>query len=693
MQRPSILAVIFLSVIGSHGVLAQIDPPPRFLYADDVASTGGRFGDLAGYAPTNLMNDGFTNPDDTIDTTSTYTAVNNNYATSNQTTGNFNLTFEFPSPVEVDGMHVWNFIYRTSGGAGSGAGGVNNFTLTFYNGPGATGTPIGSVFSGSLAQAAFGGQASAESVYFANPYPNVRSVVMHVISNHGASFTGMSELAFNGGSAVVSPKIDSFTASAPFIQRPDTPTLHWSVSGDISSLSISPDVGDVTALTTGGSGNIAVSPLGEQVYTLTLNGSIQQQVSVVGLPTKEKLHLYLFIGQSNMQGAGGGFNATLDAPHPRVLKFGSRNGMEKQFVTGSHNLTQLGTTNNGVGMGVEFGKTILAAHDDPEVVVVVINHAIGSSAIQWWAPGVIDNKQVNPLTGQNHYLYDEAVQRVEDASEYGVLKGVLWHQGEYNANNNTNPDSDPAGYAARLQALVDNLRQSFSNPSLPFICGKFVPSSWVDAQGQTQTFTGLPHRATVEAAIADLPNHRTNTFCVDNNGLRGNDSDRIHFDAFSQRLLGQRYAAAVIDLRSDPYRHHIAGYYTPQEMQDPLLTDPGADNDHDGHSNYLEYAFLTNPAESEAVIAYRQTTVAVEGEGNFPAISFRQRLDTEAPDYLVEVSENLATWRSNGDGGPAVTASVGLPVANGDGTSTATVRHLAPLASTPLFFRVRVQDP
>jgi hypothetical protein len=518
---------------------------------------------------------------------------------------------------------------------------------------------------------------------------------MRVLSNFGpTSFTGMNELAFDGQTGAAGPAINSFTASAPFVQRPATPTLNWSVSGTVGSLVITPGIGDVTALTTGGNGSIPVSPLGEQTYTLTLNGSIQKTVSVIGLPPKQKLHLYLLIGQSNMQGAGAPYSASLDAPDPRVIKFGSRNGMEPVWVKGGHNLTALETNNNGTGMGIEFGKAILAAQSDPEVVVGIVNHAIGSSAIQWWAPGVINNKQVNPVTGQNYKLYDEAVQRVAAASSHGVLKGVLWHQGEYNCGTNTDPDSDPAGYAARLQALVSNLRASFSNPSLPFVCGKFVPATWTYADGSPGAFTGLPFRATVEAALADLPNRRSNTFCVDNNGLRGRSDQLIHFDAYSQRLLGQRYAAAINGFHSDPHLLYLGGFFTPGQLAQPQFTDPNGDIDGDGLASLLEFAFLTDPSKPQAGSPVTLSTVSIPGEGDFPALTFRRRIDTEAPDYTVEVSDNLALWTSNTGGQPPVTVPVGAPTVHGDGTETITVRHVLPAGASPKrFLRVKVSLP
>lgn len=685
--------------IDSFGVISGlqiVERTSQFFYAGGVASTGGQFS--SSYPPTNLMNNGFTSPADLINTTVDYAAAGKSYATVSGTVKNFNLTFEFPNPSMVDGMHVWNYVYRSgaTGGSTSPLAGVNSYTLTFYDGPAATGAAIGTVFSGALNKAVFDAQNAAQSIYFDAPYQNVRSVVMRVLSNHGSTgFTGMNEVAFNGA-ASGSSSILSFASSAPFAQRPAKPTLSWSLGGSVTSLSISPGIGDVLPLTNAGSGSIEVSPLGEQTYTLTLNGSITKTVSVVGLPAKEKLHLYLFIGQSNMQGAGSPYSEALDSPVPRVVKFGSRSKMESIFVKGGHSLTALETTtNSAVGMGIEFGKTILAAQTDPEVVIGIINHALGSTAIQWWAPGAKHTKEVNPVTGADYYLYDEAVQRVRAASNYGVLKGVLWHQGEYNSGTNTNPDSDPANYGVRLQALVTNLRNSFGNPGLPFVCGKFVPATWTYANGTPGAFTGLPSREIVEDALASLPNNKSNTFCVNNDGLRGRSDQLIHFDAYSQRLLGQRYAAAINSFHADPFRFYLGGFLTPTQLSDPLLTHPQGDNDGDELSNFLEFAFLTDPSKPQAITPFRQTTVEVAGEGTFPAISFRQRFDTEAPQYIVEVSRDLSTWQSNSGGSASATVAVGNPVDNFDGTSTSTVRHVLPLSSggQPLFFRIRVTGP
>ena len=138
----------------------------------------------------------------------------------------------------------------------------------------------------------------------------------------------------------------------------------------------------------------------------------------------------------------------------------------------------------------------------------------------------------------------------------------------------------------------------------------------------------------------------------------------------------------------------MGGFYSPAELMDPGLVDPVGDKDGDGYSNFLEYGFLIDPTKPEMTPPYGLTMVAVVDEGEFAAIHFRQRLDAEAPNYVVEVSPDLTEWTSNLDG-PQVTEVVGTPIDNGDGTSTVTVRLLTNASAiVPVqFLRLSVSIP
>ena len=527
-------------------VLALTTAQAAFQYANTVTTTGGQFS--GSYSPSNLINNGFTSSANTIDTTVTYLAGGNNYATVNGTTADFNLTFNFNAAVDVSAMHVWNYVYRSAGGTGSTTPGVNGYSLTFYAGTNGAGSVVGT-YSGNLNQAVFNAIAPAQTVNFGTTNQSVRSVVMTVTSNFGGSFTGMSELGFETSTPTQFPTITSFQATTNLVLNGGTATLNWQV-GTVTNLVIDQGIGNVLSLTTNGLGSLTLTPpMGATTYALTANGVFTSSITVVRLPPKEKIHIYLLIGQSNMQGAGAPFNAGLDGPQQRVMQFGSRDGMESQWIQAHHPLTSFTANNSSIGMGLEFAKTMLASNSDPDVVIGLINHAIGASAIQWWFPNIVDNKQTNPATGLNYILYNEAIRRATNAANYGVIKGVLWHQGEYNSNaGNSNPLPESELYAIRLKALVDFLRRDLGNYGLPFVCGKFVPT-WTNVSGQVFS-SGLTLRATVEAALVDLPNQRFNTACVDNLGLIGREDQAIHFDAASQRTLGIRYAQKLLAINA-----------------------------------------------------------------------------------------------------------------------------------------------
>lgn len=605
-------------VLGA-ALLLPLAVPAAFRYPDNVSTTGGQFN--ASYPPANLINNGFTAPTNTIDTRVDYLAAGNNYATASGTTANFDVTCNFNSPVDLSALHVWNYVFRNgTSGATSTNSGVNAFTLTFYSAPNGSGGVIGS-YTGMLARAVWNALNSAQTIPFGATNAGVRSVVMRVNSNYGGSFAGMNELAFETAVASEPSLITAFESSTNLVTAGSTATLSWIVSPGVTNLMINGGVGDVFALTTNGVGSVPVSPArGAVTYTLIANERVTNHVSLVSLPPRDKVHIYLLIGQSNMQGAGRPYDAGLDAPSARVLQFGSRDGRESVWAQAKHPLTALSGSATAIGMGLEFAKTMLASNADPDTVICLINHAIGSSAIQWWSPGVIDHKQTNSLTGLNYFLYDEAVQRATNAAQFGVIKGVLWHQGEYNSNTgNSNPSAEPELYASRLAALVDSLRRELRSPGLPFVCGKFVPT-WTNGVGSIFTVATLVRRDLVEAALQDLPNQKFNTACVENDGLTGHEDEVIHFNAASQRELGRRYAQKILTI--------------------------SASNQFPPRLNHLRNGSLLNlswPANYQGWLLEAQTNWNAGGAGNWFAVA--ASVATNSLDFSVNPELPIVCFR------------------------------------------------
>jgi hypothetical protein len=328
--------LLFLSFILAAGVAAP-EGRAGFRYADSMTTTGGQFS--GSYPPSNLVNNGFVSPTNTIDTRADYLAAGNNYATASGTTANFDLTFNFNEAVSLSGMHVWNYVYRNgTSGASSTNNGVNAYTLAFYSATNGAGSVIGSL-SGNLRRASWNALNPAQTVNFNATNAGVRSVVMHVNSSYGgSSFVGMNELAFESSSAAPPPPIISFTTSTNFVVYGRVSTLNWQV-GAVTNLVLNNGVGSVLQQTTNSVGRLEIAPTnGYVTYTLTANGVFSNSVSLIGLPAKEKLHIYLLLGQSNMEGWGTPYDSVLDAPQPGVLQFGSRDGMESQWLQAHHPL-------------------------------------------------------------------------------------------------------------------------------------------------------------------------------------------------------------------------------------------------------------------------------------------------------------------------------------------------------------------
>jgi len=236
------------------------------------------------------------------------------------------------------------------------------------------------------------------------------------------------------------------------------------------------------------------------------------------LPAKDKFHLFLLAGQSNM--AGRGRVAEEDKiSHPRVLTLNKAN----EWVPAKDPI-HFDKSVAGVGLGRTFGITL--AHRDPSITIGLIPCAAGGSPISSWEPGGYHGQTKS-------HPYDDALKRTKIAVQKGALKAVLWHQGESDSQPEKAKD-----YEEKLHSLIERFRIEFSSPDLPFIAGqlgRFPDRPWDDA------------RELVNSVHESLPKKVKNTAFVPSTELT-HKGDKVHFDAKSIRELGKRYAEAYLDL-------------------------------------------------------------------------------------------------------------------------------------------------
>lgn len=238
----------------------------------------------------------------------------------------------------------------------------------------------------------------------------------------------------------------------------------------------------------------------------------------VKLPAKEKLHLYLLIGRSNMAGRG-----TVEeqdkTPHPRVLMLTK----DKTWAAALDPI-HFDKPIAGVGLGTTFGRTMAEA--DPEATIGLVPCAVGGTPMARWQKG-----------GD---LYLQAIERIKAAMQQGTLKGILWHQGESDSGRETTA----ASYGERLAGMVKDLRAELGAGDVPFVAGELGRYlARADKDGKP-SFWPL-----VNEQIVALPKTVPNSAIASSEGLKAK-SDNVHFDSASLREFGRRYAKAMQGLSS-----------------------------------------------------------------------------------------------------------------------------------------------
>jgi hypothetical protein len=176
----------------------------------------------------------------------------------------------------------------------------------------------------------------------------------------------------------------------------------------------------------------------------------------------------------------------------------------------------------GVGPGLAFGKEMAAS--SPKARIGLIPCAVGGSPIAVWQAG-----KRYEATGT--HPYDDALARAKAALQQGVLKGILWHQGE----SDSSPDM-AASYLPKLEQLIQTFRQDLSAPGVPVVVGEL---GYYRDQYQN-----------INRQLSQLPERVPHTAVVSAQGL-GHKGDETHFDAASARILGQQFAEKMAQLQRE----------------------------------------------------------------------------------------------------------------------------------------------
>lgn len=241
--------------------------------------------------------------------------------------------------------------------------------------------------------------------------------------------------------------------------------------------------------------------------------SYSEDVSPLDSYPKERVHLFLLAGQSNMAGRGE-VEAVDQVVNPRVFSL-SESGEWIPAVDPIHFDKKVA----GVGLGKSFALQLLEDSDE-DIVIGLIPASCGGSPISSWAPGAYhDQTKSHP--------YDDAMNRVRRARRDGVLKGILWHQGESDCRAQTS-----SVYADKLRALIERFRDDLDAEELPFIIGQL---------GQFSHKPWSSDREKVNDAHVLMTTELSGVAFVVSDELTAK-ADNIHFNSKSLRIFGRRFA-------------------------------------------------------------------------------------------------------------------------------------------------------
>jgi hypothetical protein len=238
-------------------------------------------------------------------------------------------------------------------------------------------------------------------------------------------------------------------------------------------------------------------------------------------------HIYLMFGQSNMEGAG-----TIEAQdrviNPRVwmMQDSTCPNLGRAYGQWYPAAPPLSRCWGNLGPGDSFGRMLGEQVPAYVTKIGLINASVSGCNIFIYKKGcpngLDQNSQGIPFACGYTWLLDLA----KKAQQVGVIKGIIFHQGE---TNNTDP-----AWKYTVQQIIADLKSDLDLGDIPFLAGELLYAQ----------YNSCCSAHNVE--INKLPGIIPNAHVIPAAGLPG--ADNAHFTSASYRTFGERYARKMLEL-------------------------------------------------------------------------------------------------------------------------------------------------
>ncbi len=233
-------------------------------------------------------------------------------------------------------------------------------------------------------------------------------------------------------------------------------------------------------------------------------------------PTEPETWIFLMAGQSNM--AGRGLIESQDTiTNPRILTINSIG----KTILAKEPLHFYEPNLAGLDCGLNFGK-VLIKHLPKNITILMIPTAVGGSSIKQW------------INNENHRgvkLLDNFIKKVNIGNNIGTIKGIIWHQGESDANSN-----GIENYHENLIKLFSKFREIVNKPNLPILVGELGSFSINNDNWQS-----------INEIINSYSEIDNNCKVISTTDLK-DKGDKVHFNSEGQRIMGERFAYEILNI-------------------------------------------------------------------------------------------------------------------------------------------------
>ena len=271
-----------------------------------------------------------------------------------------------------------------------------------------------------------------------------------------------------------------------------------------------------------------------------LGAAFAMALSQVNAAPDPNFHIYLAFGQSNMEGQGdiGQQDKSVDDRFQVLWAAdnGSCSGKTKgKWSTAVPPLAHC----QGAKLGPTdyFGRTMVEKTDS-QIKVGVIVVAVAGCSIQLFDK----NNYANYARSQQSWMtqrindyggnpYGRLIEMAKKAQEDGVIKGIIFHQGE--------TDAGDGNWPSKVKGVYDNIIKDLGlGNDIPFLAGEVLRSG--SSKGANNN-------------IAKLPQQSKNFYVVSSEGFNQalGDGQNVHFTSQEYRDFGKRYAEKMIEVLGD----------------------------------------------------------------------------------------------------------------------------------------------